>query len=103
MDVHVPRAITTGLRMRGIHVLTSQQDGTTELDDDLLLLRATALGCILVTQDTDLLHEGSKLLARGTPFAGIVYAHQLRTNIGEMVDDLELIARAMSMKSGLEG
>jgi hypothetical protein len=40
MDVHVPSAVTEGLRRRGIDVLTSQQDGTREADDDVLLTRA---------------------------------------------------------------
>ena len=40
MDVHVPAAITDGLRRRGVDVLTSQEDGTREADDSELL-RAT--------------------------------------------------------------
>jgi hypothetical protein len=41
MDVHIPLAITEGLRRRGIDVLTAQQDGAHRLEDDLLLQRAT--------------------------------------------------------------
>jgi len=37
MDMHVPAAITQGLRRRGIDVLTSQEDGTREADDEVLL------------------------------------------------------------------
>jgi hypothetical protein len=43
MDVHVPAAITHELRRRGIDVLTSQEDGTRESTDELLLLRAAQL------------------------------------------------------------
>jgi len=32
MDVHVPAAITRGLLLRGVDVLTAQIDGTTELE-----------------------------------------------------------------------
>ncbi len=96
MDVHVPRAITTALRLRGIDVLTAQEDGSAELDDGPLLERATELGRILVSQDEDLLREGARLLAENRDFSGIVYAHQLRVTIGQMVEDLELIAKAMS-------
>ncbi|MCC6392358.1 MAG: DUF5615 family PIN-like protein [Bryobacterales bacterium] len=56
MDVHVPGAVTMSLRMRGIDVLTAQEDGSATLDDSTLLKRATELGRILVTQD-DLLRE----------------------------------------------
>jgi hypothetical protein len=46
MDVHVPRAVTTALRLRGIDVLTAQEDGSAELDDGPLLKRATELSHI---------------------------------------------------------
>jgi hypothetical protein len=42
MDVHVPRAVTTALRIRLIDVLTAQEDGVAEMDDGELLKRATA-------------------------------------------------------------
>jgi predicted nuclease of predicted toxin-antitoxin system len=96
MDVHVPRAVTTALRLRSIDVLTAQEDGSAKLDDDLLLQRATELGRILVSQDEDLLREGARRLREGEEFSGIVYAHQLRVTIGQMVEDLELIATATS-------
>jgi hypothetical protein len=46
MDVHVPFPITAGLRLRGIDLLTAQEDGTTKSDDDELLDRATAVGLL---------------------------------------------------------
>lgn len=55
MDVHVPAAITEGLRGRGVDVLTSQEDGTRRWEDDALPVRATELQRILFTQDEDLL------------------------------------------------
>ena len=96
MDVHVPRAVTTALRLRSIDVLTAQEDGSAKLDDDLLLQRATELGRILISQDEDLLREGARRLREGEEFSGIVYAHQLRVTSGQMVEDLELIATATS-------
>jgi hypothetical protein len=30
-DVHIPKPITNGLRLRGVDVLTSQEDATTTL------------------------------------------------------------------------
>jgi hypothetical protein len=33
MDHHVPRAITVGLRLRGVDVLTAYEDGQSELAD----------------------------------------------------------------------
>ncbi len=96
MDVHVRRAVTTALRLRSIDVLTAQEDGSAELDDGPLLHRATELGRILVSQDADLLREGARRLREHEDFSGIIYAHQLRITIGQMVEDLELIAKTTS-------
>ena len=93
MDVHVPAAITTGLRRRGVDVLTAQTDDATRLPDDVLLERATTLGRVLFTQDEDLLAEANGCQRGGRPFAGVVYAHQLRVTIGQRINDLELIAQ----------
>ncbi len=68
-DVHVPYAITFGLRVRGVDGLTAQEDGTNELADDLLLDRATALGRVLFSQDKDLLREAQKRQQNGNSFA----------------------------------
>lgn len=61
MDQHVPRAITVGLRLRGVDVLTAYEDGASELDDLELLDRAAELGRVLFTQDDDLLAEAAGL------------------------------------------
>ena len=84
--------------LRSIDVLTAQEDGSAELADDVLLKRATELGRVLVSQDQDLLREGARWLSERKDFSGIIYAHQLRITIGQMVEDLELIARATSQR-----
>ena len=72
MDVHVPRAITEGLRLRSIDVL-------------------------FFTRDADLLAEATQRQRAGRSFAGLVYAHQLQVTIGQCVHDLELIAVAADL------
>jgi predicted nuclease of predicted toxin-antitoxin system len=94
MDQHVPRAITNGLRLRGVDVLTAQEDGTSALDDASLLDRATALKRVLFTQDDDLIIEAANRLREGISFYGVIYAHQLRVSVGMCVRDLEMIAKA---------
>lgn len=96
MDVHVRRAVTDGLRLRGIDVLTAQDDGTTRLEDSELLDRATSLNRVLFTQDEDLLRETKRRHQAGKRFAGVVYAHQLNITIAECIGDLELIAKSTS-------
>lgn len=48
MDVHVPRAITLGLRVRMVDVLTAQEDGADTFSDPELLDRATQLCRLLL-------------------------------------------------------
>jgi len=92
MDVHVPIAITEGLRRRNVDVLTSQEDGTAELDDEPLLARATALGRLLFTQDQDFLRVSPRWQQSGRSFVGILSAHQQGASLGRLVEDIELIA-----------
>jgi len=94
MDAHIPRAITVGLRMRGVDVLTAQEDGADTLPDPDLLDRATQLDRVIFTFDDDLLAEAAKRQHENKSFAGVVYTHPLRISIGQCVHDLELIAKA---------
>jgi len=94
MDQHVPRAITVGLRLRGVDVLTAYEDDASELDDPELLDRAGELEHVLFTQDDDLLAEATRRQREGISFRGVVHAHQLRVSIGACIRDLEIIAKA---------
>ncbi|MDO9128695.1 MAG: DUF5615 family PIN-like protein [Anaerolineales bacterium] len=94
MDHHVPKAITNGLRLRGVDVLTAYEDGANKYEDDDLLDRATELQRVLFTQDDDLLSKAAKRIHKGVSFYGVIYAHQLRVSIGVCVNDLVIIAQA---------
>lgn len=93
MDVHIPKAVTVGLRLRGVDVLTAQEDGATIFSDKKLLDRATELGRMLYSQDDDLLAEAHSRLNRNENFAGVVYSHQLSSPFGKCIEDLEIIAK----------
>ena len=64
-----------------------------EFDDSQLLDRATALGRVVFTRDSDFLAHAHDRQRRGVRFAGVVFAQQLKISIGQCVIDLELIAR----------
>jgi Domain of unknown function (DUF5615) len=91
MDVHIPAAVTAGLRRRGIDVLTSQEDGTDRWPDDRLLERSTELGRVLFSQDDDLLALAGQWQQQGKRSSGVIYAHQLSAGIGTLVKDLEIV------------
>ena len=94
MDVHVPQAVTDQLRRRGIDVVTAREDGRDELDDESLLLRATELRRLLVTQDIRFYVRAGIWQGQSRPFAGLAFAHQLSITVGQFVRDLELISKA---------
>ena len=96
MDVHVRRAVTIGLRLRGIDVLTAQDDDASRFPDSELLDRATELGRVLFTHDDDLIREAHARLENGQHFSGVIYSHQIRVSIGRCVLDLQLLATAGS-------
>ena len=60
MDVHVPSAVTLGLRRRGLDILTSQEDETRTLDDGALLARATELGASVALSRRRLAEDRSR-------------------------------------------
>ncbi len=68
MDVHVKRAVTDGLRLRGVDVMTAQEDGAAEFEDSALLDRATELGRVLFSQDDDPFARGKQTTANRRTF-----------------------------------
>ncbi|MCP4164331.1 MAG: hypothetical protein GY759_00365 [Chloroflexi bacterium] len=94
MDHNVPSAITAGLRMRGVDVLTAYEDDAHQLDDPALLDRADTLERVLFSRDDDLVAEAVRRQRARTPFFGVIYAHQLRVSIGVTIQDLEIIAKS---------
>ncbi|MBM4174948.1 MAG: hypothetical protein FJ213_02085 [Ignavibacteria bacterium] len=94
-DVHIPRAIKNGLLLKGIDVLTSQDDDTSLLSDFEILKRATEKNRVMVSFDDDLLSIAANLISKGDKFGGLIYAHPMRITIGKCVKDLELIALSL--------
>ena len=93
MDEHVPRPITVGLRIRGVNVLTAQEDQHRETDDDILVDRAGALGRVTFSFDADMLREATRRQQTGGSFSGVIFAHPTQISIGECIRDLEIIAK----------
>lgn len=94
MDHNVPRAISEGLRLRGIDVITAYEDSADDMNDPALLDRPTELGRALFTQDDDLIAEATRRQKEGVTFGGVIYSHQLQISIGACINDLEVISKA---------
>jgi len=94
MDAHVHSAVTEQMRRRGIDVLTAQEDGSDHLDDESLLSRSALLGRVLFTFDIRFKARAEGWQQEGRPFGGLVWGYPMRLTIGQIVHDLELIAKA---------
>jgi hypothetical protein len=93
-DVHVDRAIVDQLRLRNVEVLTTQEDGSDRLIDELLLERASALGRPIFTHDVRFHVLPENWQRQGRQFCGLIFAHLMQVSIGQCVRDLDLIANA---------
>lgn len=93
MDEHVPKAITIGLRLRGIDVLTVQEDNFLSKSDSELLDRAIYLKRAVFSYDDDLLVEATKRQRAGQIFYGVIYAHHLKVSIGTCIKDIEILSK----------
>lgn len=91
MDEHVPKAVTEGLRRRGVDVVTVQELGLQAADDRRHLERAAEEGRVVFTQDADFL----RLHAAGVVHRGVVYASQ-QTPVPHMLRSLMLIHDALT-------
>lgn len=91
-DHDVDGRIVSGLRLRGVDLITAREDGRAAEADPDLLDRATELGRILVTHDKGFLAEAASRHRRGTWFYGIIYAPQRRRMIGRYIEDIEIVS-----------
>ena len=87
-DEHVAKAIASGLRKRGIDVLTIAEADLLGAEDEDLLAFVRQEKRVIVTQDRDFL----RIAAREQNHPGVVYAPQGRL-IGEMVRMLDLLVQ----------
>lgn len=90
MDVHVKRAVTEGLRRRGVEVLTAQEADMQLAEDIEHIAYVQSGGWIIFTNDVDFL----RLHASGVEHGGIAYCHQT-TSIGQMIQGLMLIFQVL--------
>ena len=98
MDENVPRQILLGLRLRGVDVLSVQEDQRSGDPEPQVLARANKLQRVLFTRDDDFLAIANQLLQEGTNFIGIIYAARQIASIGVCVRDLELIAKVSDLE-----
>jgi predicted nuclease of predicted toxin-antitoxin system len=83
-SVHI--AVAEGLKRRGLKALTARDTGNLRLSDVEQLEYAKVKKLVIVTHDDDFL-----FLATTFEHAGIVYVHQQKYSIGELIRNLKLL------------
>ena len=101
LDQHIFGAVASGLRQRGIDVLTAQQAGRCGLPDTDQLAFATAERRVMVTFDPDFL----ALHNIGFMHEGIAWCPATKHSIGQLIQLLALlhgVADSAAMRAHVE-
>jgi predicted nuclease of predicted toxin-antitoxin system len=101
MDVHVPQAISTALRSRGVDLITAQEDGYRRESDILILERCTELHRVLFTQDRDFIEIINHFTFSNQSFAGVFFAYSKKNLTAAIIDDLQIIAEVTEWEDWL--
>ncbi|MBI4653528.1 MAG: DUF5615 family PIN-like protein [Nitrospirae bacterium] len=79
-------AVAEGLKRRGVKVITSKDAGNLGLSDEEQIEYARQKGMVIVTHDDDFLS-----LAMEFEYKGIVFVHQQKYSIGDLIRNLKLL------------
>ena len=91
---HLPCPVIWQLRDRGVDILAATEEQTNELPDHELLRLATSLSRVVVTQGIRFRVMAENWQRTGRTFTGLVFGHQRYVSFGQLISDLELIAKA---------
>ena len=98
LDHNVRGAVAAGLQQRNVDVVTAYEDGSAEMDDESLLDRAGELRRVFVTHDDDFLAIADRWLVAKHSFSGVVYAHQYRLTVHQLIVELDMIAKVADLE-----
>ena len=100
LDESVNVAVAEGLRRRGVDVISAKDVGNLGLSDEDQLKYAIKNNFVIVTHDADFLS-----LAKSYEHKGIVFVHQEKYSIGDLIRNLKLLwdmAEQKDMKNHVE-
>jgi predicted nuclease of predicted toxin-antitoxin system len=87
LDEHCPTALAEALRRHGVDVSTTPEAKLLSTTDEDQLAFAIGAGRVLFTQDADFL----ALSTKGVCHPGIVYCHQQKYSLGDLLRLLVLV------------
>jgi len=86
-------AVAKGLKRRGVKVTTARDTGNLGLSDEDQLKYARKNGLVIITHDDDFLS-----LAVDFEHKGIVFVHQQKYSIGDLIRNLKLLWDVVEQK-----
>ena len=89
LDENVDRRVATGLRRRGVEVITVEEAGLKGASDDRHLAEARQRQAILFTHDADFLRLAKACLQRGEEFPPIAFCHKEKYRPGRLISLLK--------------
>lgn len=104
-DENINGAIVNGLRRRGVEIQSTHDAGNLGITDEEQLAYAVAQKACLFTHDDDLLTIADHWQKIGKEHFRILFIHQERLTIGEIIRRIKLIVDILSpedMKNHIE-
>lgn len=86
-------AVAEGLKRRGVKVITARDAGNLGLSDEEQIEYARQKGMVIVTHDDDFLSLSAELEHKG-----IVFVHQQKYSIGDVIRNLKLLWDVVEQK-----
>lgn len=102
-SVHV--AVAEGLKQRGVDAWSARDAGNRGLSDDAQLEYAQRERAVIFTHDEDFFRVVQAWTRSGKEHWGVIYVHQQRLGIGEMIRlllEYALILESRDMKNRVE-
>lgn len=98
VDENVDYRVVKGLKRRGVDIITVHETDNSAKSDEKQLEYAKSINALFFTHDDDLLKIAKWWKKVGKNHNGIIYVHQAKLSVGEIVRKLKLLSETVSIK-----
>ena len=98
VDENIDYRVVKGLKRRGVDIITVQETLNLAKSDEKQLEYAKSIDALFFTHDDDLLKIAKRWKNVGKTHNGIIFVHQTKLSVGEIVRKLRLLSETVSIK-----
>jgi predicted nuclease of predicted toxin-antitoxin system len=98
VDENIDYRVVKGLKRRGVNIITVQETLNLAKSDETQLEYAKSIDALFFTHDDDFLKIAKRWKSGGKSHNGIVYVHQTKLSVGEIIRKLRLLSETVSLK-----